>query len=213
MKAAAVSLCLALSLASAAQSRLDSLQYILPAFSAGAVRYSDGSFSRGLVNISPMDQTVYCLSAAGDTLVAENNSGIMAVSMGGRNFTKWNDSFVELVVSSGEIGVGVVRATSRVNNAKTSAFGTVDRLSSIDTYSHRQNTGSLRTNIIDNPLNYVYVTTPCLCKGGRYFNVTKKAFEKLFPDKKDYIESVWAERRQSVCSLEGAVAFFRELMP
>ena len=198
-------------LSAAAQEPLDSLRYILPEFKAGIVVYTDNHYGRGMVNISPLDQQVYCISDRGDTLVVEDNSSISKASMGGRTFFKWNNSFVEIVHSHGELGIGVIRSTAKVDNAKIGAFGTVDRLSSIETYSHNESSGTFRTSIIDNPLNYVYVLTPCLCKGGRYYDVTRKSFQKLFPSKKDYIESVWRERKMDVKNMDEVKAFFDEL--
>ena len=161
--------------------QLDSLSYMLPNFAQGVVVFSGNQFNRGLVNISPMDQQVYCIGSARDTLIVAGNENIVSVSAGGRTFVKWRNYFVETVVSSGDTGVGIFRVTSRVNNVKTGIYGTTDKLSSMDTYSHTRSSGTFRTNIIDDPRNYVYTETPCLCKDGKYYDVSKKELRTSVP--------------------------------
>ena len=188
-----------------------SMQYLLEEFTEGVVVYSDGQFRRGLINISTMDQLVYLLSPEGELLEATDISEISSVSMGGRVFYKWRNYFAESVAGDAGCGVGVVRSTSRIRNASSSAYGAVNQLSSIDTYQHRQDNGTLRTDIIDNPLNYNFVVSPCLYKDGKFYDVTKKSFIKIFPEKKAYIESIWDERKNELGDPAGVIALFNEL--
>lgn len=190
--------------------QLDSLKYILPEFKQGTVIFTDNSMRGGLLNISPIDQCVYCIDG-GDTLYVATNPDIISVSVDRRSFFKWKESFVELVISEGGVGVGIVRTTSRVSNVKVGAYGMSSSTSSIQSYSVDASTGTLRNLIIDDPRNYSYKVTPILFKAGKFFPVTKKSFEKLFPDKKEFIESVWAERGISTTDVSGVIDFYKEL--
>lgn len=205
---------LLISLSATAQGRkqLDSLAYILPQFEQGSVVYADKSFSRGLLNISPLDQAVYCITPEKDTLTVQNYQSIISVTVNGRSFLRWKESFVENIVTDGDTGIGIIRSTTRVNNVKTGAYGMVDNSSAIESYSYDSMTGSFRENIIDNPLNYIYKLSPCLYKDGKYFTVNKKSFEKLFPAQKDFIEGVWNERKINVGNVTEVTAFYKELL-
>lgn len=212
-------LCIALtllfvSICASAQShkQLDSLSFILPEFGQGSVVYADKHFSRGEINISPLDQMVYCITAERDTLTATDNASIISVTVDGRSFLRWKDSFVENIVTNGDTGIGIIRSTTKVNNVKTGAYGMVDNSSAIDSYTYDSMTGSFKENIIDNPQNYMYKRSPCLYKDGKYYTVSKKSFERLFPDKKAYIESVWADRKVSASDVDSVIAFYNELL-
>lgn len=191
--------------------QLDSLAYILPEFSQGLVRFSDGSFSRGPLNISPLNQAVYCITPDRDTLVVDNTDAIVSVSVNGRVFTRWQDSFIETVKVNGDTGVGVSRSTAMVNNVKKGAYGVTDATSSIGSYSYNNESLSIDFKILDDPRNYVYRVWPYLLKNGKFLAVSKKAFQKLFPDKKAYIESVWTERNITLSNLDEVIAFYDEL--
>ena len=208
-----LALLLSLSLCSRAQThrQLDSLSYILPHFAQGSVVYADKQFSRGLLNISPIDQTVYCITADGDTLTVMNNEHIVSVSAGGRSFVRWKDAFVERILTDGDTGIGIIRSVTKVNNVKTGAYGMVDNSSSITTYARDEHSGAFTTHIIDDPKNYVYRLSPCLYKDGKYFYVNKKSFEKLFPEKKDLISSLWQEMKINVGDVGEVTAFYNEI--
>lgn len=192
--------------------QLDSLKYILPEFSQGTVLTSDKQLSRGLLNISPLDQAVYCISPEQDTLYVADNANIVSVSVAGRSFSRWKESFVEIVALHSGAGVGIIRSTSRVSNVKTGAYGVSSGTSSIKTYSVDPTTGVLTNLIIDDPRNYVYTRTACLALDGKYLPMTKKSFEKMFPDKKEYIESVWAERGIKPTDFDAVLGFYNELL-
>lgn len=192
--------------------QLDSLAYILPEFCQGTVLFADGQVSHGVVNISPLDQAVYCITEAKDTVTALNYTNIISVSAGGRSFFKWKSSFVENVIIEGDSGVGIIRTTSKINNVKTGAYGMSSSTASIDSYSYDGRTGALHINIIDDPHNFVYKSTPALLKNGKYYSVSKKSFERLFPEQKSYIESVWEERSPVQSDVSDVVAFYKELV-
>ena len=204
---------LSLAAGASAQGRkqLDSLKYVFPQFYQGTVIFSDKQVSRGLLNISPMDQMVYCISAQKDTLLVDGNSDIISVSAEGRYFVKWKESFVESIVTNGETGVGISRSTIKVNNVKTGAYGMASSTESIKSYSVNSSNHSFQDLIIDDPRNYVYTRRVVLFKGRTFLPVNKKSFEKLFPARKAWIESVWDERALDPADVDAVVAFYKEL--
>ena len=194
-----------------AHKSLDSLKYILPEFTQGTVIFADRHFDHGMVNISPLDQGVYCLSPTKDTLFVDDNASIISVSVSGRSFKLWKDSFVEVMTKDPDTGVGLIRSTVKVNNVKKGAFGTSSATASIKQYSVDATSGNLRDLIIDDPRNFVYRKTACLIKNGNFLPVSKKSFQKMFPEKKDYIESVWAELNLSSADFDAVLSFYNEL--
>lgn len=207
-----VILLLFVSICTVAQGRkqLDSLQYILPEFSRGAVIFSDKQISSGMLNISPLDQSVYCISGK-DTLYAEGNPNVIRVSVSGRSFVKWNDSFVEIILEKDNTGVGIIRKTLKVNNVRAGAYDMNSSTSFAKTYSVNASSGTLHNLTIDDPRNYVYTKTPYLFINGKYYRVSKKSFEKLFPKLKDFIERVWEERNVGAVDIAAVISFYNEL--
>lgn len=204
----AIFLLLACFCASAQEHRqLDSLKYIFPEFIQGNVVFSDHHFNQGLLNISPFDQQVYCLSGK-DTLVVAGNADIVSVGAQGRYFVKWDGSFVEEIVTEDGAGVGMIRSVAKVNNVQNGAFGMKSSASSIRTYSVDVYSGSMKNIIIDDPRNYSYRVSPCLFKESKFYPVSKKSFQKLFPDLKALIETEWSERRININDKDEVVEFF-----
>lgn len=190
---------------------LDSLKYILPEFCRGNVVFADKQVKSGLLNISPIDQSVYCVTDNKDTLYIAGYPDIISVGVAGRYFMGWKDSFVEIVASDSGTGVGVVRSTMKINNVKPGAYGMASSTSSVKSYSVDPSSGSLHNIIIDDPRNYSYSKTAWLLNNGKFMSATKKSFEKLFPTQKTYIESVWADRDIKATDIEAVLAFYNEL--
>lgn len=195
------------------QKQLDSMRFILPQFSQGVVLSSDKQISSGLLNICPLDQGVYIISPKKDTLYASNNSEIISVSVAGRSFIKWNNSFVELITSNSDPGIGIIRSVVKVSNVKSGAFGTTSSTSAISNYAPTGSSGMLtELVIIDDPRNYLYKRSVCIINNGKCLAISKKSFQKVFPDKKDYIASVWAERNLSSTDIDAVIAFYNDLL-
>lgn len=194
------------------QKQLDSMKYILPQFSQGVVVMSDRQIDRGILNISPVDQAVYCLSPQNDTLYVTSNPDIISVSVAGRTFVKWKNSFVEIIARNSDTGIGIMRSVVKVSNVEKGAYGMTSATSSIKSYSVNATSRTLTSLIIDDPRNYVYTRSACLTSNGKYFVISKKSFEKVFPDKKDYIESVWPELNLNANDIDGVVAFYNNLI-
>ena len=191
---------------------LDSLKYIFPEFTQGTVIFADKQISRGMLNISPMNQCVYCLSPEKDTLAVAGTAPIVSVSVAGRTFLRWKESFVEIITKGTGTGVGITRTTTMVNNVKTGPFGMNTATSSVKSYSVNAETRSLTNLIIDDPRNYVYSRTACLLNNGKVYPVSRKSFEKVFPEKKDYIESVWPGLNLVPTDIDAVLSFYKELL-
>lgn len=192
--------------------QLDSLKYILPEFQDGTVIFSDKTMKRGTLNISPLDQSVYCITGDRDTLYVGTYPDIISVSVPGRSFVGWNDSFVEIICSNSDTGIGIIRSTMRVNNVKKGAYGMNSSTSSTKSYSVDAASGTLGRIIIEDPRNYSHVRKACLLNNGRILSVAKKSFQKMFPAQKDYIETVWKDLDINPTDVESVIAFYNELL-
>lgn len=191
--------------------QLDSLKYILPEFTRGTVIFADKTVKSGILNISPMDQAVYCLSEKNDTLYIATYPDIVSVSAAGRFFIGWKSSFVEIIASGADSGIGIIRTTMRVNNVKAGAYGMASSTSATKSYSVDASSGTMHNIIIDDPRNYTYIKTVCLILNGKGLPVNRKSFQKLFPAQKDFIESVWPERGINASDIDAVIAFYDEL--
>ena len=201
---AAAFLSVVLSFSAGAQEPLDSLIYAMPQFVNGTVVFDNGGSSNGNVNICIVDQTLrYIDPASGDTLVVENNGGVVRVIAGKRVFYRNGAYFIELMEMYGDIVLGLQRSTTLVNVVQTGAYGMASTTSSINSYRKDDSRGNIDVKNIDEQYrdNHSYKTSVYLLKDGKFFTATKKNLQKLFPAGKAQIEAWFKDGKADISDL------------
>ena len=74
---------------------LDSVKFVVPEYTAGFVKFRDGSFARGPVNISTIEQRIYFVNPEGEVQVLVNEDQVSYVTFAGRTFIKSRYGYVE----------------------------------------------------------------------------------------------------------------------
>lgn len=169
---------------------LDSLFYVRPAFTHGIVYMQDGGVQQGNINICNVDQSIRFIDPAGDTLVMEGCEAAVKVTLDKVTYYRFRDSFTEMVDFSGAAALGIQRQTVQIENSKAGGF-TSSATSSVESYGVDAMTGLYYKHIEMIPENWKYTCRYVLydTANNKFYVATKKNFLKMFPDKKDIIES------------------------
>ena len=190
---------------------LDSVKFVIPDFQAGIVTFSDGTFSRGPVNISTIEQRVYFIATDGQYQVLTNEDQVVRVSIKGRSFVKSKYGYVELLDTSGDVALGSVRRTSFMETEKKGAYGMVSQTTSVATMSSLPQNGILYTLGVDQSTPFKFKIIPYLYRSDRVYLSNKKNFQKCFPDKKAVIDRYLKENSVDFERLEDVRGLFEAL--
>lgn len=192
---------------------LDSVKFVNPDFKSGMVVFKDGTFSRGPLNISTIEQCVYFINPSGDIQVLANEDQVKRVSIGNRSFVKSKYGYVELLQVEGEVALGVVRRVSFFETEKKGAYGSKSQTTSVTTIGTLTTAGVTYTLGVDQDTPFKYKTIPYLYLYGtnRVLLSNKKNFLKCFPDKKDRIEAFVKANSVDFEKYEDAAALFEAL--
>ena len=190
---------------------LDSVKFVVPAFQPGVITFSDGTFSRGPVNISTIEQRIYFISPEGQHQVLANEDQVSRVYIKGRSFVKTKYGYVELVETLDEVALGAVRRTSFFETEKKGAYGMASQTTSVTTIGSFQQAGQLYTLGVDQATPFKYKVIPYLCKDDRTYLSNKKNFQKCFPDKKALIEQYLKDHSVDFENFEDVKGLFEAL--
>lgn len=194
------------------QKMLDSVRYVLPEFNAGMVIFNNGEQSNGAVNISTIDQKIHFIDPSGEILVLTNNDQVARVFIKGRTFINSRYGFIEIYETAGDIFMGEVRKVGFISADKQGAFGSKSQTTSIQTISSVRTDGGYLIDF-DKQKNspYSYKKIPYLCRNGLVQPVTKKTFQKCFPDKKEVIEQYISEKNPNLNNVQEVREMFKAI--
>lgn len=188
---------------------LDSVKFVVPEYTAGFVKFRDGSFARGPVNISTIEQRIYFVNPEGEVQVLVNEDQVSYVTFAGRTFIKSRYGYVEPIDKAGDVSLGVVRRVSFLESKKTGAFGTNAETSSVTSVSSIYDSGLRYTLGVNQDTPYRYKVIPYLLKGEKVLLSNKKNLLKCFPDRKDFIEGYLKENPVDFEKLENVSELFK----
>lgn len=172
---------------------LDSVKFVAPDYSAGFVKFKDGTSARGPVNVSTIDQRIYFVNPEGEVQVLVNEDQVSYVTFAGRTFIKSRYGYVEPIDKAGDVSLGVVRRVTFLENKKTGAFGSSAEtvaVTSVNSFYEGGNRYNLGTDQ-NTPCRYKII--PYFLKGEKVLLSNKKNLLKCFPDRKDFIEGYLKE--------------------
>ena len=187
---------------------LDSVKFVVPEYTAGFVKFRDGSFARGPVNISTIEQRIYFVNPEGEVQVLVNEDQVSYVTFDKRTFVKSRYGYVELVSSIDDVSLGFVRRVSFLESKKTGAFGSNAETSSVTSVSSIFDSGIRYTLDVNQDTPYRYKVIPYFYKGEKVLLSNKKNLLKCFPDRKDFIEEYLKEHTVDFEEPEEVAALF-----
>lgn len=168
---------------------LDSVKFIAKDYTAGFVKFKDGTSARGPVNISTIEQRIYFINPAGEVQILTNEDQVSYVTFSGRTFIKSKYGYVELVKSHEEGALGAVRRVTFLEAEKKGAYGSTSETTSVASVGTFFEAGNMYTLGVNQNTPYRYKVIPYLYKGDKVLMSSKRNLLKCFPDKKGFIES------------------------
>lgn len=190
---------------------LDSVKFVAGEYQAGIIKFKDGSFSRGPIDISTVEQRVYFINPEGEIQVLANEDQVDYVSMKGRTFIKSKYGYVELIETEGDVALGAVRRVTFLEAAKKGAYGSTSQTTSVTTVTSFQDAGVMYTLGVNQDTPFLYKVIPYFYKNGKVMLSNKKNLIKGFPDKKAFIETYLKEHSVDFEDLEDLTALFKAL--
>jgi len=190
---------------------LDSVKFVVPDFQAGVIIFNDGTFSRGPINISTIEQRIYFVSPEGDYQVLTNEDQVTRATIRNRTFIKSKYGYVELLRTNEDVSLGAVRRTSFFETEKKGAYGMASQTTSVTTIGTIQQNGTMYTLGVDQKTPFKYKVIPYLYKDNRVLMSNKKNFQKCFPSKKAEIDAYLKDHNVDFENMEDVTALYEFL--
>ncbi len=163
--------------------------YWYPEFAEATVFYNDGTKTTSTLNICVVDNTLRFINKTGDTLVAGNINKVQRVLIDDALMMRNEDYFVKEIARFGSICLAERKIftynepeSKDVGYSMAPATSTAKKVNIRD-YDYTRSYGF--EALIDWRLETKFVMTD----GKKYYFVKKSTFEKIFPDKKDFIRT------------------------
>lgn len=163
--------------------------YLLPEFREGIVYFRGQNPAQGKLNICAADNTLRFIDNDGKELAASPESAekIIMVQIDSVQFLHNQDGFYRKYPVTPSMGIALKRVVNIMRGAKKGAFGIVDQTSSIRQYSTLYSDGMTYNLNTGDP--YEVSETLYLYVNQAIVPLTKKNLKKVFPDRKEDIDS------------------------
>lgn len=189
---------------------LDSVKFVLPEFASGIVIFNDGTQSNGALNINTMTQCVHFIDPDGKDLALVNNNQVSKVFIKNRLFLNSRYGYIEVYETTDDVFMGELRSVNFISEAKEGAFGSKSQTTSIQTLTHIETSAGYRVDFEKQKNSpYSYKKIPYLHRKGAFVPATKKAFQRYFPSKKEFIEQYVDEHNLRLNRVDHARELFK----
>lgn len=189
--------------------------YMYPEFQNGTILFADRSTSEGMVNLYLIGSQVHFIASTGDTLLMRDQDNARVLSIGRDTYIRHDRSWVRLLAVKGGLAIGIRSSVNIEQPKKTGAYGMEDVTSSITSVSALYDvpSASAQTVYLKSLQNIPYsVTHDALLYDGNKLHITnKRNFNKLFPGKKDLINSYIKENNLNLVKARDALQLFNFL--
>lgn len=166
----------------------DSLVYYFPSFAPGRVIFRNGEISSGILNIATIDQTLRFIDESGKELSLDNNNEVDRVSIGGKLLFRVGGEYAEMDTVVDDVILCRIKKLEFKKDSKKSAYGMHSETTNISSVSNfRDDLGSDYS--LSTAADHRLSITPVLMKSGKRYTLSQKAFEKLFPNKREIIRN------------------------
>lgn len=183
----------------------DDVFYLMPSFSDGVIYFRGQMPAQGKLNICAVDNTLRFIDKSGNELEATGADNIIRVKIDTVTFLRDQGIFYRMYPVSPEMGVALRREVKVRTDVKEGAYGTTSQTTAVRQYSSVYADGAIYN--LENGKTYPYEVEeePFLYKGESVFPLTKKNLKKLFPGKKDIIETYFKEGNPTPETVEDSI--------
>ena len=187
--------------------------YMLKSFGQGVVKLKDSNLLEGVVNISAFTQTINVITPEGDTTNINLESMVESVSIGRHLFFKINGSYIQILDSNGDVSLGLNRILKLGTENVEGAYGGKTDNSSVSAIRNVTNTAGQWTPIGRGiKYNVLYSENLFLVKKGKASVVSKRNFQRLFPNHNQEIESFLNENKCEFSNSSDVIKLFKYLI-
>jgi hypothetical protein len=185
---------------------------MLPQFTDGKVKLTNGEVFEGKVNIHALTQSIRFIGDKGDTLALDDDSIVSSVSAGSYFFIKDKRFYVQILNTDGNVSLGLTRTITLGSEVLEGAYGGKNEVSSIQKVNVHVSENKLQHIKNGSVLRFDYRENIYLVKDSRLYIPTKKNFVKFFPSKKDFVEEQFDSGKVSVSKEKELIVLFNQLV-
>jgi len=166
--------------------------YRYPQFTPGRVYFKNGEVSAGKLNYSLLSEEILFISPTGDTLALDDKTSIRYITIEKDTFY-YDDGFLELLENYNPAKLVVKQKIKFADKKKIGAFGAASstiKTDSDDTFlGDRRYNFQIAEDLVFKKETQFYINDA----SNNFLVVNKKNLIKVFPNKKDNIESFLKE--------------------
>lgn len=182
--------------------------YIFDKYVNGRIKLKDGTLYYGDLNINTLGQSLRVISDTGDTISIKTERDVDAVSAGNNFFVKLNNVYIHILNTAGDVFLGMERSLKIGQEKIEGAYGGSNEVSSISKLSTVEVENRIEKIVGSSTLKYDYYERLYFVKNGKILPISKKNFEKFFPEQKNMIEKYVAENNIKFNHNESVIELF-----
>ncbi len=163
--------------------------YWYPEFVDATVFYNNKTRTTSVLNLCTVDNTLRFINPAGDTLVAGNMDQIHSIMVNDTLMFKHEDYFLKEIIRSGNICLAERRIFTYTEPELDDVGYSMAPATSTAKKVNIREYDDVRLYGFEAEIDWRLDTKYVLTDGRKYYFVKKSAFEKIFPNKKDFIRT------------------------
>lgn len=185
--------------------------YLMPEMATGSVQFRGKAPATGKFNICAVDNTIRYKDPEGTELAVEIDDDMTRVVIGGVTFVPYDGAFLRLYPLAGDVFAAVRRNVLLLTDSKTSGYGMESQTTAVTNIMGMQDGTKYYQFEDSKDIPYRLSQTFFLYKGDSVLTLTKRNFQKCFPDSKDAIDAWFSKNKKMDNSdVEAIMALCRE---
>ena len=185
--------------------------YLMPDMASGSVQFRGKAPATGKFNICAVDNTIRYNDKDGTELMVEIDDDMTRVVIGGVTFVPYDGAFLRLYPLTGDVCAAIRRNVLLLTDSKTSGYGMESQTTAVSTIMGIEGDSKYYLFEDNKDVPYRMSETFFLYKGDSVLTLTKKNFQKCFPDSKDAIDAWFSKhKKMDGSNVEAVMALCRE---
>ena len=185
--------------------------YLMPEMASGSVQFRGQAPATGKFNICAVDNTIRYKDKDGTELAVEIDNDMTRVVIGGVTFVPYDGAFLRLYPLAGDAYAAVRRNVLLLTDSKTSGYGMESQTTAVTNLMGMQDGTKYYQFEESKDIPYRLSETIFLYKGDSVLTLTKKNFQKCFPNAKDAVDAWFSEhKKMDPSNVESIMALCRE---
>ena len=170
--------------------------YLMPDMASGSVQFRGQPPATGKFNICAVDNTIRYIDQEGTELAVEIEDDMTRVVIGGVTFVPYDGAFLRLYPLTGDVSAAIRRNVLLLTDSKTSGYGMESQTTAVTNLMGLQGDTKYYQFEDSKDIPYRLSETIFLYKGDSVLTLTKKNFQKCFPESKDAIDAWFSQNKK-----------------